>query len=153
MAPNNVQEAYSARLSSSAFGTYWRHVVGNVPPWASAPEASHFPTVTRGDVEIKVVETGQIEALKKVEVKSKVAGRVSQLLVDAGSIVKHGQLLAKIDPTEINSQVAQIAAQLDGARRRGWSSRAERKRCRGNRRGKESGRRRKRWIPRGPASR
>ena len=85
---------------------------------ASAPERSHYPSVTRGDVEIKVVETGQIEALKKVEVKSKVAGRVARLLVDESTPVRQGQLLAEIDPTEINSQVAQIVAQLDGARAR-----------------------------------
>ncbi len=85
---------------------------------ASAPEVSHYPAVTRGDVEIKVVETGQIEALKKVEIKSKVAGRVASLLVDEGTPVRQGQLLAKIDPTEINSQVAQIDAQLDGAKAR-----------------------------------
>src|SRR5688500_15083488 len=85
---------------------------------ASAPEVSHYPSVTRGDVEIKVVETGQIEALKKVEIKSKVAGRVARLLVDEGTPVRQGQLLAEIDPTEINSQVAQIEAQLDGARAR-----------------------------------
>src|SRR5688500_10268974 len=85
---------------------------------ASAPEVSHYPSVTRGDVEIKVVETGQIEALKKVEIKSKVAGRVDRLLVDEGTPVRQGQLLARIDPTEINSQVEQIVAQLDGARAR-----------------------------------
>jgi HlyD family secretion protein len=39
-------------------------------------------------------------------------------MVDAGSVVRHGQLLAEIDPTEINSQVAQIVAQLDGAQAR-----------------------------------
>lgn len=71
-----------------------------------------------GDVEIKVTETGTIEPLKKVEVKSKVAGRVSSLLVQEGDRVHVGQPLAIIDPTEINSQVAQMQAQLDGARAR-----------------------------------
>jgi HlyD family secretion protein len=77
-----------------------------------------FETVVRGDVEIKVTETGVIEALKKVEVKSKVAGRVAKLHVKEGDRVQAGQLLAEIDPTEINSQVEQMRAQLDGARAR-----------------------------------
>ena len=56
-------------------------------------------------MEIKVTETGTIEPLKKVEIKSKVAGRITRLLVDEGSRVNAGQVLAEIDPTEINSQV------------------------------------------------
>lgn len=80
--------------------------------------ADRLASVDRGDVEIKVTESGTIEALKKLEVKSKVAGRISRLFVDEGDRVRTGQLLAEIDPTEINSQVAQIQAQLDGARAR-----------------------------------
>src|SRR5689334_14977179 len=80
---------------------------------AAAPAAGRSEAVDRGDVEIKVTETGTIEPLKKVEVKSKVAGRIARLLVEEGSRVKAGDLLAEIDPTEINSQVAQIRAQVD----------------------------------------
>jgi len=65
-----------------------------------------------------VIDTGVIEPLKKVEVKSKVAGRVARLLVQEGDRVRAGDVLAEIDPTEINSQVAQMRAQLDGARAR-----------------------------------
>ena len=83
------------------------------------PKVERSESVTRGDVEIKVVETGTIEPQRKVEVKSKVGGRVSHLYVmDEGTIVKEGQLLASIDPKEINSQVAALQAQLSGARAR-----------------------------------
>src|SRR5262249_24934392 len=74
-------------------------------PRAAPEPAARFETVRRGDVEVLVTETGTIEPLKKVEVKSKVAGRISRLLVDEGLRVRAGQLLAEIDPTEINSQV------------------------------------------------
>jgi HlyD family secretion protein len=84
---------------------------------AEATPARVVP-VSTGEVDIKVTETGTIEPLKKVEVKSKVAGRVSNLLVQEGDRVRSGQQLAVIDPTEIDSQVAQIQAQLDGARAR-----------------------------------
>jgi HlyD family secretion protein len=83
---------------------------------ASTP--TRFNTADRGEVAIKVTETGTIEPLKKVEVKSKVAGRIARLYVLEGYRVRAGQLLAEIDPTEINSQVEQIKAQLDGARAR-----------------------------------
>jgi len=79
---------------------------------------TRYETVDWGDVEIKVTETGAIEPLKKVEVKSKIAGRIQRLYVQEGYRVRAGQLLAEIDPTEIDSQVEQIRAQLDGAKAR-----------------------------------
>jgi len=82
------------------------------------PKPLRYETVDRGTVEIKVVETGTIESLKKVEIKSKVAGRVEKVYVEEGSAVKAGQILADIDPTEINSQVEQIRAQLQGTQAR-----------------------------------
>jgi len=72
-------------------------------------------TVQRGNVEIKVIETGSIEPLRKVDVKSKVGGRISKMLVDAGAIVQQGQVIATIDPQEINSQVDALRAQMAGA--------------------------------------
>lgn len=82
------------------------------------PKPERFATADIGDVEIKVTETGVIEPVRKVEVKSKVAGRIARLLVTEGSRVQAGQLLAEIDPTEINSQVEQIRAQWQAARAR-----------------------------------
>lgn len=99
-------------------------IVGALGYWgyrrltSKPPKPDRLAVVDRGDVEIKVVETGAIEPLKKVEVKSKVAGRLARLYVDEGDRVVSGQVLAEIDPTEINSQVAQIQAQVDGARAR-----------------------------------
>ncbi|MCC6444816.1 MAG: efflux RND transporter periplasmic adaptor subunit [Armatimonadetes bacterium] len=72
-------------------------------------------TVSRGDVSVKVVESGIVQPLKKVEVKSKVGGRILNLAVDEGQSVRTGQLIAYIDKKEIASQVEQIRAQLDAA--------------------------------------
>ncbi len=71
--------------------------------------------VTEGDMEIRVVETGQIDAVKAVEVKSRVSGRVAQLLVEEGDVVEKGQLIAVIDPQETELRVKQDQAQLRGA--------------------------------------
>lgn len=71
--------------------------------------------VTEGAMEIKVVETGQIDAVKAVEVKSRVSGRVAQLLVEEGDVVEKGQLIAVIDPQETELRVEQDRAQLRGA--------------------------------------
>ncbi len=82
------------------------------------PKAERVEIVQKGDVEIKVVENGTIEPLRKVEVKSKAGGRVLKLLVDEGDTVKIGQPLATIDPQEINTQLAALQAQLAGAEAR-----------------------------------
>ncbi len=84
----------------------------------SAPKQERSEAVTRGDVEIKVIETGTIEPLRKVEVKSKAGGRLDKLFVDEGAVVKKGQILAVIDPQEIDRQVDALRAQLTGAEAR-----------------------------------
>ena len=89
----------------------------------SAPEELRSELVRRGNVEIKVVENGAIEPLKKVEVKSKVGGRIAKLLIDEGQTVLAGQALAMVDPEEINSQVAALRAQLKGTEARLASAR------------------------------
>lgn len=71
--------------------------------------------VSRGDVINRVVETGTVESVKTVEVKSRVSGRLAKLLVDAGDEVVQGQLIAVIDPLETKLVVDQNRAQLAGA--------------------------------------
>jgi HlyD family secretion protein len=71
--------------------------------------------VSKGDVSVEVVETGPLEPLRVVEVKSRVQGRVKELLVDEGDMVQEGQLVAVIDPQETELQVQQNEAQLRGA--------------------------------------
>jgi HlyD family secretion protein len=72
-------------------------------------------TVNRGTLKVTVVENGTIEAVKSVELKSRVTGRVAQLLVDEGDVVKAGDLIAVIDPQETQLKVQQDQAQLRGA--------------------------------------
>lgn len=72
-------------------------------------------TVDRGDVVVEVVETGTIEPVQNVEVKSRVSGRLARLLVEEGDRVSPGQLLAIIDPQELRIQLEQSSAQLKGA--------------------------------------
>ncbi len=71
--------------------------------------------VERGDVTVTVIESGAIEAVQSVEIKSRVSGRVSQLLVKEGDRVSAGQLIARIDPEELKLQYKQVSAQLRGA--------------------------------------
>ena len=89
----------------------------------AVPAEERSETVQRGNVEIKVVENGVIEPLKKVDVKSKVGGRVTKLLIEEGQQVQAGQALAVTDPEEIDTQVAALRAQLQGTEARLASAR------------------------------
>lgn len=72
-------------------------------------------TVTRGTLTVTVVENGTVDAVKSVEVRSRVTGRLAKLLVDEGDHVAQGQLIAVIDPKETQLVVDQNVAQLQGA--------------------------------------
>jgi HlyD family secretion protein len=79
--------------------------------------------VERGDVISSVSATGVIQPLTTVEIKSNVGGRIDELPVELGDVVKKGQLIAKIDPTDSRTQLDQAdarykasVARLDQAR-------------------------------------
>jgi HlyD family secretion protein len=76
------------------------------------PIAYRTTPVERGDVVAKVSATGSLSALVTVEVGSQVSGRVQSLYADFNSVVKKGQLIAKIDPALFMATVAQARANL-----------------------------------------
>lgn len=82
----------------------------------AAKVGSDSATVDRGDIVVQVVETGTVDAVKAVEVKSEATGRLAKLFVDEGDTVKAGELIAIIDPRQTQLQVDQSNAQLRGAR-------------------------------------
>ena len=43
-----------------------------------------FQNVTRDDIEVKVVDSGNVDAIRSVEVKSRIQGRVAKLYVNEG---------------------------------------------------------------------
>jgi len=50
------------------------------------------------DIQVTVNEVGTIEPVVKVDVKSSLSGKVTELLVKEGDRVKRGQVLAKVEP-------------------------------------------------------
>ncbi|MDR7482210.1 MAG: efflux RND transporter periplasmic adaptor subunit [Armatimonadota bacterium] len=61
--------------------------------------------------------SGTIEATQ-VQIAGKIAGRVSEVLVDAGDRVRAGQVLVRFDAAELDAQVAQADAGVAAARTR-----------------------------------
>ncbi len=72
--------------------------------------------VDRGDVIARVSASGSLSAVVTVEVGSQVSGRIQSLHADFNSVVKRGQLIAKIDPSLFEAAVAQAAANVAASR-------------------------------------
>lgn len=87
--------------------------------------------VEKRDLTAIVTASGNIEPKKKVNISADVMGRVIDLAVDEGDLVREGDLLLRIDPTQyeaavergeaavrqVTSQLAQTEASLDQARK------------------------------------
>src|SRR3954454_4901335 len=72
--------------------------------------------ITRGDIVDAVGATGTLQAVTTVQVGSQVSGNISWLGADFNSIVKKGQVIARLDPSLIEAQLQQARANLAQAR-------------------------------------
>ncbi len=68
------------------------------------PQVSTVP-VTRGEVVERVQATGTLEAVTTVDVGTQVSGVVQDLYADFNSIVKKGQIIARLDPSILQVQI------------------------------------------------
>ncbi|MEQ1824121.1 MAG: efflux RND transporter periplasmic adaptor subunit [Fimbriimonadaceae bacterium] len=93
-------------------------LIGCGKPPVDPNKDSKSATVTKGDIAVEVIETGTIEAVRVVDVKGRVSGRIQRLFVDDGDYVNQGQLIAIIDPQETSLTVKQNQAQVRGAQSR-----------------------------------
>ncbi len=89
------------------------HQLASVPP-----PPPRTVDVTRGNIIVSVTETGSISSANMVSVKSKVAGRILTLPIKVGDYVTKGQVVATVDRTLIEPQIASDRAQLSQAQAR-----------------------------------
>jgi membrane fusion protein, macrolide-specific efflux system len=68
--------------------------------------------IAKGQIDVRILATGTVQPQNRLEIKSPIAGRIEEILVDIGDMVKKGQILGWISSTE-------RAALLDGARSKG----------------------------------
>ncbi|MCX6375311.1 MAG: biotin/lipoyl-binding protein, partial [Armatimonadetes bacterium] len=74
--------------------------------------------VESGTVVSSISASGLLQCLTTVDVKSNAGGLVDVLAVDVGAVVKAGQLIAKIDPTDSRTALNQAEADLSAAQAR-----------------------------------
>jgi HlyD family secretion protein len=93
----------------AASGAYYMRRGGGEPTVNTSP-------VTRGDIVDTVGATGTLQAVTTVQVGSQVSGNISELGADFNSIVKKGQVIARLDPSLFDAQMQQAKANLTQAR-------------------------------------
>src|SRR5712671_1877214 len=74
--------------------------------------------VTRGELRETVSATGALQALETIPVGTQVSGTINLINVDFNDKVKRGQLLAKLDPSVLDSQLESARAVLAQAKAR-----------------------------------
>ena len=95
-------------------------LIGGGYYWYRVRNARPEPTVmtqplSRGDVVDSVGATGTLEAVETVEIGTQVSGVVQELHADFNSIVKKGQIIARLDPQLIQTQIEQQTANVQRA--------------------------------------
>lgn len=71
--------------------------------------------VERGDIRVAISATGTLSAISTVTVGSQVSGQVTDVLADFNDKVEKGQVIARIDPSTYEAQIAQGTAQIASA--------------------------------------
>jgi HlyD family secretion protein len=86
-----------------------------IAAWTLRPAASvqvERAQVTTGPIVRQVIAVGTVEARTMVEVGSQVSGTVQAVEADYDSIVRAGQIVARLDPSSYDAQVQQARAAL-----------------------------------------
>jgi HlyD family secretion protein len=78
----------------------------------SAEVTVNTSAISRGEIIDTVASTGALQAVTTVQVGSQVSGNISQLNADFNSIVKKGQVIARLDPQLLDAQLLQTRANL-----------------------------------------
>ncbi|WP_119717381.1 efflux RND transporter periplasmic adaptor subunit [Cognatilysobacter tabacisoli] len=83
-----------------------------------AADAGAYRTakVERGDIRVAISATGSLSAISTVDVGSQISGQVTDVLVDFNDRVTEGQVIARIDPSTFQAQIAQGSAAVASAR-------------------------------------
>ena len=82
--------------------------------WLSAPKDAGYvmDAVRRGDLIVSVSATGTLQPVNTVNVGSELSGTVVTVLVDDNDHVRKGQVLARLDTSRLDDQIALNTAAL-----------------------------------------
>jgi HlyD family secretion protein len=100
-------------------------LVSRKPDEQQQTQAFRTHEVGRGSITVRMEETGEIEPIREVEIKTKISGKVVKLHVDEGDHVNQGDVIAEIEPdynqaemiTRINNNLQMAEIRLRNARK------------------------------------
>jgi HlyD family secretion protein len=95
-------------LLAAAGGGYWYYRYTRAPQ----PPTVTTAVISRGDIVETVGATGTLQAVTTVQVGTQVSGTIQSLYADFNSLVKKGQVLARLDPSLFQTQIEQARANL-----------------------------------------
>ena len=94
-------------LIAAAGAAYW---------WYAGPLTVTVVTPTRGPAIEAIYATGTVEPSVMLPLAPRVAGRIVALLADEGQSVRRGEVLARLDTSDLDHTVAELAARARYAR-------------------------------------
>ena len=89
-----------AAAAAAAALLFW--ILAKPPP----PSQYQVQDLTRGDLVASVSATGTLAPLNQVEVGSELSGTVERVMVDDNDVVVPGQVLARLDSSRLQDQIA-----------------------------------------------
>src|SRR3989475_2322577 len=96
-------------MAGAGVSGYFVEIGGSSPQY-------RFASAELGPLTAAVSASGNLNAVITVQVGSQVSGQIKELLVDFNSVVKKGQVIARIDPDIFEAKVIQARADLDSAK-------------------------------------
>lgn len=105
-----------AILTALGAGGYWYYqqyqAHGGVQTEAPAYQTE---ALKRGDLNITVTATGNLQPMNKVDIGTEQSGTVAEVLVDVNAIVTKGQVLAKLNTDQLEDNITKAEAALISA--------------------------------------
>jgi multidrug efflux system membrane fusion protein len=125
-----IVTATLAALAALTVGVVGWRAQAQTPPAAPAATPVPVASVERVDVATWDEFSGRLEAVDRVDVRSRVAGAVQSIHFSEGALVRRGDLLVTIDPAPYAAEVERANAQVVAAQARLAYARSEGERAR-----------------------
>jgi membrane fusion protein, multidrug efflux system len=120
-----------AALSMLSGGALYLRSSSAQPKAAAQPQAMPVPVAVIEQQEVKTWDefSGRLEAVERVDVRSRVAGQVKSVHFTEGALVRQGDLLVTIDPEPYAAEVERAQAQVVAGQARVNYTQSERERA------------------------
>ena len=111
---NVAAETANGETAGADTGKRAEGAKGGAPPGGGMPAMAVEVATAKSEAVIDEIQaTGAVEAVQSIELRPEVEGRLVQIYVREGSIVRQGTPLFKIDDASLRAQVARAEAERD----------------------------------------